>query len=1497
MKRTVKNAVSCLAAAASLCALADGEVVRWYDSAQKVTWGYTLENGEATISTPNFWDSNMRDNCTGDIVVPARIGPDGPDGKTTYPVRDMAPGLFHDCTKVTSVTLPDGIRRIAPNAFYFDRNSTITNVVVGEGCLDFCENAFLRCENLVSLNIPNTVTNIGKNAIQLCKVLPRIDIPGSVKTIGDSAFAACYGLETATFGDGIETIDVDAFMNCSSLAAVDLPSSVRHVGDRAFYGCGALASATLREGLETIGFCAFNQCESLSGVSIPASVVWVGERAFEYCPGSIFDKETVPGVCLLSGWAVGADNPSGAIDLFGVNGVADGLFKNCRDVTSVTLPPKMEALGNSMFSGCIWLESVGLPTALKSIESYAFQNCEKLESVSIPSGVTNIGQYAFAFCKKLAVATLPDGLAAMGDNVFDGCTNLTSVTIPAALKRIPMGAFENCTSLTNVTVEEGVEVIGNAAFYGCRALPAFTIPVSVKVVEDIAFGNCAFLDTNTIANVEMADGWIVGSCQPNLTEVTVPGDVRGISDEAFSYRRNLTNAVVGAGVRRIPNRCFNCSTKLADVTLPDTLEEIDVFAFNNTALGRIWVPSNVVAIGEYAFGGSSSLTNVFLPIALKGVVNETKIIDGSFGAKIRYYRADGTIDDTCRVTFDPNGGEMDEAEATRDVKAGTSVGALPTPTRRKYRFVGWFTEKEWGDRVSASTKVEDAVTFYAHWEYTGIALSVNGIELDPSGVSLATNLVCGVALTWSLDADGLAIKVAGLPSGLKFAAKDILKKGSQTKVEIPANTIYGAPTAASKVGRDGNPTPSDVKITVTTASKSSATYLVKLAVDPLPAWAVGGFDGFVGGSGDGDWGTATMSVTAAGKISGKVACGGTNWTFKADSFVAGEDGEKFTLEATATAGKASRNVTLDIQACPTMDLPSSATARAEGVFGGESATLFRLPWTDKNDAAPKKCLAEYVGAYSSSEILYGDGEDKCSVAFTLDEKGAAKGSISMPDGTKTRKVAFSANVLTYPGSLYVAIYAPPDAKKGYPSVFALRQLAPWSGPDDYDVIYRDPGVLATTAPRNSGSAASGTVATSPKYGQVAAGKAVTLMAKADKGSVFSHWLVAGADTTGLDLTSPTIRLKASGTDDIHATAQFVTLAEDQGEIMLIVDKSSLYGEVNNPGESNMVKRVPCGVTVNWTVRANAYSQTAIKAEKLPVGLKLVQDKATKAYSVAGVPTKAGTFQTKFTVTTSGKSKETVLLPIEVRAMPEDIVGSYTGMVGGFADPSDDETWRALGMMTLSVAANGKLSAKTTLPQGAISFSANGWDSESNGFYRVEMSTKAGDRLFLKLDGKRDWKGARIETPDSVLTTAKGVAYLAVAWRNEHGKTGNIAMDKTASDFIARIVALKKLCFRVTSFEDCAGRVSYRCEKVPATDKSANLMLTFDAKGNVKYSGKIGGKSISGTAVLNIDGGDYYTIGDLAVPLGKTEALYFPLGFDRADDGAPVPGLGVFHVAE
>ncbi len=188
---------------------------------------------------------------------------------------------------------------------------------------------------------------------------------------------------------------------------------------------------------------------------------------------------------------------------------------------------------------------------------------------------------------------------------------------------------------------------------------------------------------------------------------------------------------------------------------------------------------------------------------------------------------------------------------------------------------------------------EEDIDLYARFvtveeDAGSIVASLNGeaMSSSPDGSpAITTNVWAGVCLEWPLASEALSqttIKVSGLPSGLKFTAKDIVD--SKTKqVTVPANTIYGVPTAASKTDKDGNPTPSTVKVTVTTAGKSSATYEIALTVDPLPAWAVGNFDGHAGRVTLPN-GTVALTVAANGKISGKILEGGRTWTLAAESF-------------------------------------------------------------------------------------------------------------------------------------------------------------------------------------------------------------------------------------------------------------------------------------------------------------------------------------------------------------------------------------------------------------------------------------------------------------------------------------------------------------------------------------------------------------------------------------------------------------------------------------
>lgn len=67
------------------------------------------------------------------------------------------------------------------------------------------------------------------------------------------------------------------------------------------------------------------------------------------------------------------------------------------------------------------------------------------------------------------------------------------------------------------------------------------------------------------------------------------------------------------------------------------------------------------------------------------------------------------------ITLDPNGGTL--ANATKEVTYNSPYGTLPTPNRAGYDFDGWFTEKDGGTKIEASTVVTvvEPHTLYAHW--------------------------------------------------------------------------------------------------------------------------------------------------------------------------------------------------------------------------------------------------------------------------------------------------------------------------------------------------------------------------------------------------------------------------------------------------------------------------------------------------------------------------------------------------------------------------------------------------------------------------------------------------------------------------------------------------------------------------------------------------------------------------------------------------------------
>ena len=177
---------------------------------------------------------------------------------------------------------------------------------------------------------------------------------------------------------------------------------------------------------------------------------------------------------------------------------------------------------------------------------------EDCDNIIIPDGVTIIKEKVFEDNEQIESVVFPDSLEAIGSCAFSGCTNITEIELNERLTSIDWDAFRG-TGLSRVFIPYSVEQIGPSAFK-CQ-----------MEVESINTDYCAY------------DGVLYSYDEREL--VIYPAD----KDET-------------------------------DFEVPDTVETICSFAFEDARLQSLTLPDSIKSLERSIFGSDSEITKLTISI-------------------------------------------------------------------------------------------------------------------------------------------------------------------------------------------------------------------------------------------------------------------------------------------------------------------------------------------------------------------------------------------------------------------------------------------------------------------------------------------------------------------------------------------------------------------------------------------------------------------------------------------------------------------------------------------------------------------------------------------------------------------------------------------------------------------------------------------------------------------------------------------------------------------
>lgn len=448
--------------------------------------------------------------------------------------------------------------------------------------------AFFKNESLVTVKLPESITEVGEDIFGDCKTLRGVKLPEGVSRINKEAFYGCSILEKINFPAKLTSVDDNAFVYCGLLELDNLPSSLLHVGQSAFCYVPLKALKLDRK-------------------------VEIGAGAFSYTPITEIEMTTP------------------------CDSIREGTFRGCPNLTKITIGEGLKYIGYNAFSNSP-VKEANLPSTLRDISSNAFRGssyCPFINDIQPENHIRYIGKVAYLCVdKNQEEYTIKDGTVTLADNLFENWQgNATTFHIPASVEQIGSRVFAG-TQIKTLPEMPGLKRIGDEAFYQCKNLKKVTIPETVEYIGGGAFYGCSNIWSLTYNAINAECERLMESNIPlekivigdkvrrlprgifsgrEFTEVALPACLERIDESAFRGCENLTTINLSDSIRYIGYDAFYGCSSLKNIHWPLRLTTIGNYAFRQTALETISLPEGVTSVGINAFHNCPFAKTVYIP--------------------------------------------------------------------------------------------------------------------------------------------------------------------------------------------------------------------------------------------------------------------------------------------------------------------------------------------------------------------------------------------------------------------------------------------------------------------------------------------------------------------------------------------------------------------------------------------------------------------------------------------------------------------------------------------------------------------------------------------------------------------------------------------------------------------------------------------------------------------------------------------------------------------